>query len=182
MQFQHMNFFCTIGLRFNSLHLSYTSNLQPSSTYRQSQITRSQIFRSQEIFFFYARTKKKFPVGNKGNCKHQGGASSVGPERVIGVASVTSTTRSLECYPATSTLSRRRFKRERERRKKIHVFFWLKYTCVVYYELEIPSHPAHTHARGTTLRPRLVPKIFSFYSSHQIFRRMHRTLNVDEKN
>ena len=42
-------FFYTIELRSNNLH--------PSSTSRQSQITRSQIHISQEIIFFYARTR-----------------------------------------------------------------------------------------------------------------------------
>ena len=45
-------FFYTIGLRSNSFHPSSTSSLQPSSTSRQSQITRSQIHRSQEIIVF----------------------------------------------------------------------------------------------------------------------------------
>ena len=49
-------FFCTIELRSNSLHPSSTFNLQPSSISRQSQITRSQIHRSQETIFFYGRT------------------------------------------------------------------------------------------------------------------------------
>ena len=52
-------FFCTIELRSNSLHPPSTSSLQPSSTSRQSQITRSQIHRSQEKKIFYARTNHR---------------------------------------------------------------------------------------------------------------------------
>ena len=126
------DFFCTVELRSNNLHPPSTFNLQSSSTYRQSQITRSQIHRSQETNFFYAR-KKRFPVDSRGNCKHQGGASSVGPERVSGVASVTSTTRSLECYPTMSTRPRRQLKRERERGKKYMFFFLLKHMYLVYH-------------------------------------------------
>ena len=49
-------FFFTIELRSSILHPPSTSSLQPSSPSRQSQITRSQIHRSQETIFFYGRT------------------------------------------------------------------------------------------------------------------------------
>ena len=48
-------FFCTIELRSNSLHPPSTSSLQPSSTSRQSQITGSQIHKSQETIFSIER-------------------------------------------------------------------------------------------------------------------------------
>ena len=49
-------FFSTIGLRSNSLHPSSISSLQPSSTSRQSQITRSQITGN---IFFYEKTNHR---------------------------------------------------------------------------------------------------------------------------
>ena len=50
-------FFSTIGLRSNNLHRSSISSLQPSSTSRQSQITRSHIIRNKK--FFYRRTNHR---------------------------------------------------------------------------------------------------------------------------
>ena len=124
IQFQHMNF---LHHRIKIQQHPSPFYLQPSSTSRQSQITRSQIHRSHETIFFLCKDKKMFLVDDRGTCEHQGGASSVGPERVSGVASVTSTTRSLECYPATSARPRRQLKRERDKKRVCllnnHVFY-----------------------------------------------------------
>ena len=116
MQFQHMNF---LHHRIKIQQPPSSFYLQPSSTSRQSQITRSQIHISQETFF-YMKGQKKVPSRQLPLLLRPTPSRHVDCYNQSAVDFVTSTTRFLEHVPVLRPVPSRRLqlKRERERGKK----------------------------------------------------------------
>ena len=116
-------FFCTIELRSNSLYPPSTSNLLLPPDNHNSQDHRSTDHKKQ---FFSMQEQKKVPSRQLPLLLRPAPSHHVDCYDQSAVASVTSTTRSLEhvlvLRPAPSR--RLQLKRERERgTKKIHAFF-----------------------------------------------------------